>query len=113
MYAQGAYGQQQAVYAQGQGGYPVKPEMGYPQQQYHQQQYGQPQYGQPVGYGAQPMVVNQYGQPMGPAYGAQPMMYQQQQQQGGMSTGMAVGAGVLGGMLLADAFDGGDGGGDW
>jgi hypothetical protein len=53
-------------------------------------------YGQPVVYGGQPIYG---GQPM---YGGQPVVYGGQHYNGGMSTGMAVGAGVVGGVLVGE-----------
>lgn len=94
----GGYGQQQQYYQQQQG-YNQGPPMGYGQPQYGQPQYGQPQYGQP-----------QYGQPQyghGGGYG-QPQYGQPQRKQGGGGMGMmggaalGLGAGVLGGALIAD-----------
>ncbi|KAK5703420.1 WW domain-containing protein wwm1 [Elasticomyces elasticus] len=95
---------------------------GYPQQQgYGQQGYGQHGYGQ-QGYGGYPqqgMMGGGYG---GGGYGQQ---YGRPQRSGGGGMGMAggaalgVGAGLVGGMVLADAMDddndnggGDDGGGD-
>jgi len=89
--------------AYGQPGYQQPPYGGYPQQGYPPQGYAQPGYGQPG-----------YGQP---GYGGG---YQQQrpQKSGGLGTAggaaLGLGGGLVGGMLLEHALDGGDGdhGGD-
>ena len=55
-------------------------------------------YGQPVVYGGQVRPPPMYG-----AYAGQPVVYGGgQQYNGGMSTGMAVGAGVVGGVLVGE-----------
>ena len=86
--------------SQGQQQYPPPQGQYYPQQGYPQQGYAQQGY-PPQGYG---------GYPQQQAYGRKPGG-------GGMGTAgaaaLGVGGGLLGGVLLADAFEGGhDGGGD-
>lgn len=83
---------------------------GYPQQGpgyggYPQQGYGYPQ----QGYGYPP--AQGYGYPQQGMYGQQPMYAQQQQRKQGLGAGgaaaLGVGGGLLGGVLLADALEGG------
>ena len=111
-----ASGKQSAPYGQQnygqQGGYGYQQGQGYPQQGYPQQGYGPPQGG--------------YGYPQ-PGYGGGGYMQQQQQKKSGGMGGMGgaalgLGGGLIGGALLADAFEdhdqdnsgdyGGGGGGD-
>ena len=101
-------------------------QQGYPQQGYGQQGYGQQGYPPQGGYGGYPPQQGYGGYPQqgyGGGYGGPPPGqygggYQQQppQKSGGLGTAggaaLGLGGGLIGGALLMDAFDGGDGGGD-